>query len=38
LHAELQQTPSTHWLLAHWLAPPQATPGPIFGVHTPAAQ
>ena len=38
LHAELQQTPSMHWPLVHWLAPPQATPGPLFGVQTPAAQ
>jgi hypothetical protein len=24
----LQQTPSTQWVLLHWLSPPHATPSP----------
>jgi hypothetical protein len=38
LQAVSQHTPSTHCPLAHWFAPPQATPGPLSGVQTPAAQ
>src|SRR5437763_1664008 len=38
LQAVAQHTPSTHSPLAHWFAPPQATPGPLCGVQRPAAQ
>jgi len=38
LQAVAQHTPSTHSPLAHWFTPPQATPGPAFGVQMPAAQ
>jgi hypothetical protein len=38
VHAVSQQTPSTQEPLAHWPGPPQVSPGPFRGVHTPAAQ
>jgi hypothetical protein len=38
LQAVAQHTPSTHCPLAHWFGPAQATPGPFWGVQTPAAQ
>ena len=34
----MQQTPSMHWPLAHWFAPPHAPPLANPGWHTPAAQ
>jgi hypothetical protein len=38
LQAVAQHTPSTHSPLAHWFGPPHATPAPLCGVQTPAAQ
>jgi hypothetical protein len=37
-HAALQQTPSTHWPLPHWLVAEQLAPLDSLGAHWPALQ
>jgi hypothetical protein len=37
-HLSLQQKPSTHWPLEHWLSPVQPWPSVSLGTHEPPEQ